>query len=100
MASIEQPWVMGLWKFRDRVTPEQLCAFAEQLAEDSRYTQLYVRKVSKDQHGIGFTYLLPEEEANEEGHNAYFERTSDILKRTFGNDLVGWDMANPVWIVK
>jgi len=89
---------MGLWKFRDRVSVEDLCSLAERwAAEDPSYLQLYVRKVSKDQYGIGFAYQLP---ADKPGHSEYFERVSDQLKKLFGNDLVGWDIASPVRVIK
>lgn len=89
---------MGLWKFKDTVPMQELGAVAEQWAvEDPHYLQLYIRKASKDQNGIGFTYELPEEN---ESHDEYFDRTSDFLRRKFGNDLVGWDIASDVWVIK
>ena len=98
----KQPWIMGLWKFRDRVSIDELTDYAEKLAEDPRYTQLYVRQTSKDQYGIGFTYVLSEEEAARGPgiEQEYYERVSDTLRRAFGNDLAGWDISTPVWSVK
>ncbi len=92
---------MGLWKFSHKISREELSALAEKwAAEDPNYLQLYIRGVSKDQDGIGFTYRLPEGQDTKETHMAYFDRTSDALKRSFGNDFVGWDMAAPVIIIK
>ena len=92
---------MGLWKFSSKVPREDLVKLAEKWsAEDQNYLQLYVRKVSKDQNGIGFTYQFPEGADAKEAQDAYFGKTSDYLKRNFGNDLAGWDMASTVTVIK
>ena len=92
---------MGLWKFKDKISAEELSKIANKwAAEDPNYLQLYIRRVSKDQRGIGFTYKIPEGKDAEKVHKEYFEQTSDFLKRLFGNDLVGWDLATTVWAVK
>jgi len=97
----EKNWAMGLWKFSSKVPKEDLVKMAEKwVVEDPGYLQLYVRKVSKDQNGIGFTYELPEGVDRKAAHDAYFERVSDCLKRNFGNDLAGWDISSPVVAVK
>ncbi|HEU5114938.1 MAG TPA: hypothetical protein VFT82_04205 [Candidatus Paceibacterota bacterium] len=89
--------VSGIWKFRDRVSVEELGEVAKKWAEDKNYLQLYVRRASNDQYGIGFMYQLPK---GTEKHDVYFDVTTDALKRKFGNDLIGWDLASPTWIVK
>ncbi len=88
---------MGLWKFDQRVGREVLVEVAKDWASDENYVQLYIRKVSKDQNGIGFAYTT---DGSEEAHDTYFSKTSDQLKRKFGNDLVGWDMASTVTVIK
>ncbi len=94
-------YVTGLWKFSDKVPVDQLVEVAEKWAkEDQDYIQLYVRKASKNQYAIGFMYKLPQEESGPGQHDEYFNKTSDALKRSFGNDLVGWDLASPTWIIK
>jgi hypothetical protein len=96
----EKNWIMGLWKFNDRVSTKTLNEVAEKwAAEDPNYLQLYIRKVSKDQMGIGFTYNVPEDKNGKVAMDEYMDRTSDYLKRNFGNDLVGWDIASPVYYV-
>lgn len=97
----EKNWVMGLWKFKEKISTKELGEIAEQWKkEDVNYLQLYLRKVSKDQMGIGFTYQLPETGDNKQACDEYVDRTTDQLKRRFGNDLAGWDFSSPVWIVK
>ena len=92
---------MGLWKFSDKISTEQLEEVAKKwAAEDPKYLQLYVRKCSKDQFGIGFTYDISDLESKERQNAQYMNPVSDSLKRQFGNDLVGWDVASPIWIVK
>ncbi len=93
-------YIMGLWKFSDRVPVTQLIEIIKKWAEDSKYIHLYIRQCSKDQHGIGFTYDLGVQESKAGQNKEYMEPVSDSLKRQFGNDLVGWDISSPVWIVK
>ena len=97
----EQNWIMGLWKFRDAIPSEKLAEIANKwAAEDPRYLQLYIRKVSKDQRGIGFTYEIPKGQDPMSAQEDYFESTSDYLRRCFGNDLAGWDLATTVYVIK
>jgi len=92
--------IMGLWKFGSKVSIEQLKEVAKKWAEDPKYLQLYVRKCSKDQYGIGFTYDYTHQEPTEGQNKEFMDPIMDSLKRQFGNDLVGWDVASPVWIIK
>jgi hypothetical protein len=97
----EKMWIMGIWKFADKISNKELGEIASEWAdEDPNYLNLYIRKTSKNQMGIGFTYQIIEGKEAKEAHNEYFGRTSDYLKRKFGNDLVGWDIAAPIWIIK
>lgn len=92
---------MGLWKFNDKISTDKLEEIAKKwAAEDPNYLQLYIRKVAKDQRGIGFTYEIPKGEDPETAHAEYFERNSDYLKRCFGNGLVGWDISTTVYVIK
>jgi len=97
----EKQWIMGLWKFSDKISYKELNDVASKwAAEDPNYLQLYLRKVSKDQIGIGFTYQIPEGKNVTTAQEEYFDKASDYLKRNFGNDLVGWDMAATVQLIK
>ena len=92
---------MGLWKFSDKISKEELSKVANKwAAEDPNYLQPYIRKVSKDQNGIGFTYQFSEDKDGKIAQEEYLHDASDSLKRKFGNDLVGWDIATPVWVIK
>ncbi len=88
---------MGLWKFHERVGVDKLTEVANEWAKDEKYVNLYVRKTSKDQFGIGFAYAG---DGSKEAHDEYFDKTSDQLKRKFGNDLVGWDIASTAFLIK
>lgn len=68
-------------------------------ATDKKWQRLYVRKCSKTQYGIGFEYLL-EGTDYEKDHKKFFHKMTDQLKREFGNDFVGWDMASPTWMIE
>lgn len=89
--------VIGLWKFRDSLSNKDLLEQAEEWSRDARYSQLYIRSVSKDQQGIGFVY---DAGGTKEGQDDYFEKTTDYLKRKFGNDWIGWDMASTNQLIK
>ena len=95
-----QEVIMGIWKFSDKIPMKDLIETAQNWAkEDEKYLQLYIRKVSKDQSGIGFTYDIKGQDGKE-AHDKYFNQTSDTLKRNYGNDLVGWDIASSAYIIK
>jgi hypothetical protein len=96
----QKNYIMGLWKFSDRVPMEQLIAVAEKALENPKYLQIYIRKCSKDQYAIGFTYDYSHQEPKEGQNKEYMDPVMDKLKREFGNDFVGWDIASPVWIIK
>jgi len=89
--------IMGIWKFNQKVGNKDLLEIANEWAKDDKYVQLYIRKVSKDQYGIGFAY---ESDGTKEAQESYNFTTSDFLKRKFGNDLAGWDIASPVQLIK
>lgn len=87
----------GIWKFHERVGHSDLLEVAQAWESDANYVQLYIRKVSKDQLGIGFSYRHA---GTKESYQEYFDATSDMLKRKFGNDLVGWDIASSTTVIK
>ena len=97
----EKKWATGLWKFSDKISTKDLGEIAEMWAkEDPNYIQIYIRRVSKDQMGIGFTYKLAEDKDNSDSYDEYFNKTTDFLKRKFGNDLAGWDLSSTTWVIK
>ena len=93
----ENKLIMGIWKFHERVGYKDLISLANEWAEDDKYVQLYIRKVSKDQLGIGFAYIG---DGTKETYKVYFNDTSDKLKRMYGNDLVGWDISSDSTLIK
>lgn len=97
----EENWIVGLWKFSDRVSQTELAELASEWSNaDKEYLQLYVRKTSKDQFGIGFMRQVPEDKDPQIAHKEYLATVSDLLKRQYGNDFVGWDIATKVYVVK
>ncbi len=90
--------ITGLWKFSDKISREDLAKFAEEkLATDENYEQLYVRKCSKDQYGIGFAYKY---DGTSESFDNYGDETKDMLYKNFGAALVGWDLGSSTITVK
>ena len=98
---MQKNYITGMWKFSDRVPQDTLEEVAKKwAAEDPKYLQLYIRKCSKDQYGIGFTYDNSDKEPEGGQNKEYMDPVMDALKRQFGNDLVGWDISSPTWIIK
>lgn len=96
-----QELIMGIWKFSDKIPVQDIVKLAQKWAEeDKSYLQLYVRKVSKDQHGIGFTYDVKGQKDLKKFHEEYIYKVSDVLRKQFGNDLAGWDIASGPHIIK
>ncbi|MEW6060792.1 MAG: hypothetical protein AB1600_02515 [Bacteroidota bacterium] len=97
----KQNWIMGLWKFSEKISIDKLAEVAKKWSEeDFNYLQLYIRKVGKEQRGIGFTYEIPKNHDPNVSYKDYFDRNSEYLKRCFGNDLAGWDIAISAYIIK
>ncbi len=90
----------GYWKFRDdKVSLHELEDQAQEWAKDEKYTNLHIRKVSSEQHGIGFTYSS-DQENTKATHDLFTEEVSDKLKRKFGNGLAGWDISSSYLSIK
>lgn len=92
----------GLWKFTTDVDGiSDLIGVAQHWLEEEpdNWLRLYVRKCSKDQYGIGFEYKLagPDYSA---GFRRFFHKITDQLKRKFGNNFIGWDVAPQTIFIK
>lgn len=85
--------ITGIFKFKDSVPGDQMDAFAEELAKDDKYIHVYIRKVSKDQYGVGVAYKSADE-VTEEVFDKYLEDMKDVIYRKFGAGLVGWDFSS------
>lgn len=92
--------ISGLWKFSHKISEEKLIELAQEWSLNKKYIQLYIRKVSKDQNGIGFMYDITDSDNHKQEYDEYFDKTSDTLKRNFGNDLAGWDLSSSTIIIK
>ena len=89
----------GYWKFDDgRVSLPEITGFAEELAQDPRFLSVYIRKVSKNQHGIGF--IADVDTSTQEAFAAFNDEISDKIRRKFGNGLVGWDIGSSYTVIK
>ncbi len=89
----------GYIKFSSKVVSlEELQSFAQELANDQRFISIYIRKVSKDQFGIGFVSNV--ETPTQELSDIFFDEIKDIAYRKFGTGLVGWDMADSYILIK
>lgn len=91
---------VGIWKFTNKVTKEELEEVAKEWAKDENYISVFLRKCSQDQFGIGFEYKNPLGADTHETLEKYKDETSDFLKKKFGNGLIGWDISNLYYKIK
>ena len=88
----------GYLKFSEKVTPERLEEFAAELAKDPKFLSLYIRKVSSNQHGIGFVYDI--DSSTRDASDRFNDYIKDLALRKFGTGLAGWDMASSYILIK
>ncbi len=89
----------GYLKFSDkRVSLEELQEFAQELTNDPRFISIYIRKVSNDQHGLGF--ITNVDTSTKELSDSFFDEIKDIAYRKFGTGVAGWDMASSYILIK
>jgi hypothetical protein len=88
----------GYIKFSSKVSLEELQSFAQELASDQRFISIYIRKVSKDQFGLGFVTNI--EILTQESSDTFFDEIRDIAYRKFGTGVAGWDMADWYILIK
>jgi hypothetical protein len=97
--------VQGIWKFRDTIGPEDLGQTAHLMRRENpaRFQELTIRRCSKDQLGICFTYRLAPEGTEtsllETLYREFRECWTDAFKRQYGNSFVGYDVTPQVWQV-
>ena len=72
---------------------------AQEWAKEDNYEEIRIRKTSSNQNGIGIVYNNPRGN-DKKAMDDYMEEMSDVLRRRFGNDLAGWDMASSYTIIK
>ena len=91
----DEPVSMGILKFRKVAPLVDLRQAGEWLRDTFNARNVYIRKVSNDQVGLGFTirHQMPDSEKEMDG---MLEKVTDHMKRKFGNDFLGWDIATPV----
>lgn len=83
--------IAGTLRFSHLLKSEELLALvlAWKEAEGEHFAQLHLRPGSKGEHIIGFEYILKTDDTQED----FFYRTTDQLKRYYGNGLIGWDIS-------
>ena len=92
--------LLGIWRFRQAVAAKRLISMARSWASaDRRYVGVYVRKISPNAYGVGFSYKLDSAQP-EASCDRYFQMTRKRLVRAFGDDLAGWDMGGPAWVIR
>jgi hypothetical protein len=104
MAQEERPLcdniAVGIWKFGGNVTFGALIDLAREWREsggdNSNFLDLHVRKCDTRKFGIGFKY----KHRGAGDYEQFFNRMTDELKRRFGNDFVGYDVASMSYLVK
>ena len=88
----------GYLKFSDRVSNQELQEFATELAKDPKFLSVYIRKVSSNQHGIGFIYDT--DTNTREASDTFNDYIKDLAMRRFGTGLAGWDISSSYLQIK
>lgn len=97
----------GIWKFNEKISPDELIKLAEEWKEadiNKRYVDLHVRKCSQSQYGIGFKYILrnDKEDPHPVNYNKFFNRMRNLLRKRFAHipyALVGWDISSFTYVI-
>ena len=98
---------IGLWRFRSSVDPQELCAVAKEWVTDKNgetyMSGIDIRRSSRDEWVMQFGVdLSSESETNSEKQQKFEKfiyKTSDQLRRRFGNDLLGWDITSSAFYI-
>ena len=98
----------GKFMFQGNVPLGELMRVAQQWCasphDGPRFQQLVVRMDSRGRPCIEFIYEYAREDAEEQMRKTLYakfvDRFTDQLRRSFGNDLVGWDISQSVMLVK
>jgi hypothetical protein len=95
----EETILSGTWKFHPKLCVEEVGSVAQELLENEpgAYRSMQVRKNSRGQFVICFVYDCGAPAHSKAVYDDFMHRMTDLLKRRFGNDFVGWDVANEVW---
>jgi hypothetical protein len=92
--------IMGLWKFREPATTEQLNEVAQDWHQtDPNYISLAIRPAGEHELAIAFAYKVTGGASVRDAQKQYRERVSGILKDRFGSLFVGWDLGSPVDVI-
>ena len=91
--------LMGIWKFNNSISFNEILEVGDKWKGEPNFSYLYIRQVSKDQIGLGFTYIF-DTFISEEGYSKFLDEHTDILKRQFGNDFIGWDISKGATLIK
>lgn len=100
------PLFVGIFKFRDVVSPKDLVTEAQKLlSEDENFTRLLIRQTSSDENGICFEYDSTDvqKKYNDDSKLAFdefFKVHKEYFKQQYGNNFKGWDLSNNPRIIK
>jgi hypothetical protein len=88
--------VVGMWKFNDSVGSGALARVANgyKQANPGSYGQMLIRRCSKDQLAISFSYKL-----GDQNFKHFSDRLWADLKQKFGDKFVGHDLTTDVWTI-
>jgi len=100
--------VGGQFKIRGE-TAQAVLAEIEKWAQSNnghRFRYLAVRdctgtdaRIEDYMVAIDFLYALPAEKDFEREHQDFYHKYTDLLRRSFGNGLVRWDISTPVTVI-
>lgn len=88
----------GYWRFSDQVSLDEITALGSEFAQNPRYLSIYVRGSGKGERILGFIYNphdfnIDVSESEKAEITPFTDETTDLLKKRFGNGLVGWSIS-------
>jgi hypothetical protein len=91
----------GLWYFSKNVSLSALFQSIKSLVEaDSKYLSVFIRLGSTNEYAVEFSYDLEGIDDIETAQRVYVEHTNAELKNIFKNNLIGYNIAAPLYKVK
>lgn len=91
---------IGIWKFNNKVSLQEIEELAKEWAKDEKYLSLHIRQCSQNQNGLSFEYHDTTGNETDGAFTEFIDRVSDSLRRKFGNGLAGWDTSRMYYKVK
>jgi hypothetical protein len=92
----KRPILITLVRFRPDTPIEQLLASAGHLTDGNQYAEVYVRRLSAHEWGLGLTYA--QAGWDEDSYRRELGKVRTFLVQELGDYLIGWDIALEAYV--